>query len=377
MKCKRCGSTIQQDAKFCTNCGLALEIRAAACPHCWKPINLGKPFCRHCGKPVGQTCPRCNRLARPNVQFCAHCGSKIGGRPPAHPYGTGKLLPGSAMGGDYVIVSKIAQGGMGAVYEVRKMDSRPGRRLAMKEMSFSMLNALEPQQQKIVVEAFRREFELLSSLSHPNLVRAFDYFEVHGRQYYVMEFIDGQTLETVLELEPVGCFLPVSRVLTWARQLCNVLSYLHAQMPPIIYRDLKPSNIMEVRGTKTIKLFDFGIARFYKPGKQSDTLRFGTNGYLAPEVVAKRSQTSAQTDVYALGVLLHQLLTRYDPQIDPFQLPPVKALNPQVPDSIHEAIMHALALNPNLRSRDVSDLYTDLFGSQTRPSTHVPSGSIR
>jgi serine/threonine-protein kinase len=282
---------------------------------------------------------------------------------PTNPYGTGKLLPGSALGSNYVIVEKIAQGGMGAVYEVRQPTSpHPSRRLALKEMSFAMLKVLEPEKQKLVVDGFRREFELLSKLSHPNLVRAHDYFEAQGRQYYVMEYINGQTLETVMECQPMGQFLPVDRVLVWARQLCDVLAYLHDQHPPIIYRDLKPSNIMEVRGTQSVKLFDFGIARFYKPGKQSDTLRFGTNGYLAPEVIARRSQTNEQTDVYALGILLHQLLTRYDPQIDPFGLPQIRSINPNVPEQIAAVIERAISLDPTQRTRTARQMFADLFG---------------
>jgi serine/threonine-protein kinase len=282
---------------------------------------------------------------------------------PSNPYGTGKLLPGSALGTKYVIVEKIAQGGMSAVYEVREPKSPyTHRRLALKEMSFAMLKVLDPRKQKLVINGFRREFKLLSKLSHPNLIRAYDYFEAQGRQYYVMEFIDGQTLETIMESQPMGQFLPIERVLIWARQLCEILTYLHDQNPPIIYRDLKPSNIMEVCGTQIVKLFDFGIARFYKPGKQSDTLRFGTNGYLAPEVIARRSQTNEQTDVYALGVMLHQLFTRYDPQIDPFHLPPICSINPSVPERISSAIERAISLDPSRRTRTARQVLTDLFG---------------
>jgi serine/threonine-protein kinase len=273
-------------------------------------------------------------------------------------------MPGSALGTKYAIVSRIARGGMGAVYEVRDLTSpQPTNRLALKEMSFTMLKVLGPEKQKIVIDGFRREFSLLSKLTHPHLVRAHDYFEEHGRQYYVMEYIDGQTLEMIMDGMPPGHFLPVERVMVWARQLCNVLTYLHAQNPPIIYRDLKPSNIMELTGTQTIKVFDFGIARFYKPGKKSDTLRFGTNGYLAPEVIARRAQTNEQTDVYALGVLLHQLLTRYDPQIDPFRLPPIHSLNPDIPPQIASAIERAISLDPARRTLTAQDVLIDLFGT--------------
>ncbi len=341
-----------------------MEAKNLACPYCRELVTRGKPFCRHCGKPLGPVCPRCQRLNRPAVKFCVHCGSQMAGKIGDHPYGTGRLQPGNAVGGHYQIVSKIAQGGMGAVYEVRRQGvSGLGPRLAMKEMSFSMLKVLEPQKRKIIIEGFRREFQLLSRLSHTNLVRAYDYFEAGERQYYVMEYLEGQTLETILDALPPGGFLPVERVLTWARQLCSVLDYLHAQSPPIIYRDLKPSNIMEMRADQAVKLFDFGIARFYKPGQKRDTLRFGTDGYLAPEVIARHAQTNPQTDVYALGVLLHQLLTCNDPQIDPFRLPPVQSINPQVPDPVAAAVERASTLDPTRRTATVRDVLADLLGA--------------
>jgi serine/threonine-protein kinase len=253
---------------------------------------------------------------------------------------------------------------MGAVYEVRRKGlTGLGPRLAMKEMSFSALRALDPGQQQVVIEGFHQEFELLSKLSHPNLVKAYEFFEVHDRQYYIMEFLEGQTLETVLDDLPAGQFLPVDRVLLWAQQVCAVLSYLHAQSPPIIYRDLKPSNLMLIGAGPDIKLFDFGIARFYKPGKDYDTLRFGTDGYLAPEVVAHLAQTSQKTDVYALGVLLHQLLTGNDPQVDPFNLRPIQSVNPNVPDGVAVAIERALTLDPSMRTISVRDVLMDLFKS--------------
>ncbi len=322
----------------------------------------------------GFFCPQCQRVNRPNVKYCAHCGTKMSAQPVANPYGTGKLPPGLILAGRYMIVAKIAQGGMGAVYEARDVSVKPAQpvlespvhkpqRLAIKEMSFSMLGRLKPEHQKAVVEGFQREFEILSTLNHPNLVRAFHFFEEQGRQYFVMEYIEGHTLETILENQPPGRFLPIERVMEWAKQLCQVLVYLHAQVPPIIYRDLKPSNIMEVAGSHRLKLFDFGIARFYKPGKSTDTVRFGTDGYLAPEIVAQHSQTNEQTDIFALGVMLHQLLTRHDPQSGPWQHPPLRLLNQNVPERIAQAIERAMVLNPKQRTPSAVALRVDLFGS--------------
>jgi tRNA A-37 threonylcarbamoyl transferase component Bud32 len=298
-------------------------------------------------------------------------------QPTAYPYGTGRLPPGVIVGGRYMILAKIAQGGMGAVYEAKEAPTSPASmRLAIKEMSFSMLNRLKQDQQHAVVDGFHREFELLSKLGHPNLVKAYHYFEEQGRQYFVMEFIEGCTLEALMESEQPGRFLPVERVLTWTRQLCDALAYLHSQTPPIIYRDLKPSNIMEVAGSQTVKLFDFGIARFYKPGQKSDTVRFGTDGYLAPEVVAYQTQSSERTDVFALGVLLHQLLTRFDPQLDPWRRPPVRSINPDVPENVAGAIERAMAMNPAQRTQNITAVLKDLFGADAEPRLSVYTPAV-
>ncbi len=456
INCKRCGYEMRSGAKFCPKCGMPAEqgvpsegtgkstprpmpvqqsepaqqhppaqqhepvpsgpsapsapqsgptsrpIRTGMCPHCQNPIRPEMRFCRHCGKSlVGIFCPLCQRVNQPGQKYCLHCGAEMqplsasGDQSLVHPYGTGKIPPGMTLAGRYSVVTRLAQGGMGAVYEAKELGPEPApsgeaihisasdhvggslsgllsRRLAIKEMSFSMLKQLKPDQRQAVIDGFHREFELLSQLSHPNLVQAYQFFEEQGRQYYVMEFIDGRTLENILEGFPSDQFLPLDWVMSWARQLCDALDYLHSQSPPIIYRDLKPSNVMEVTGTHQIKLFDFGIARFYKPGKTGDTIRFGTEGYLAPEIVAYHSQTSKQTDVYALGVLLHELLTRHDPQLDPWRRPPIRSINPDVPEHIASAIERALILDPGQRTPSAVALLKDLFGPESASAPYSP-----
>lgn len=338
-------------------------LHSSVCPHCQNPIHSAMRFCRFCGQSLEDVfCPLCKRANRPDTHFCAHCGVPMVDQTGEEPYDTGKIPAGLMLAGRYLVLRKIAQGGMGAVYEAREAKTGPVPRLAIKEMSLSIMSRLDAQHQQAVVESFHREFELLSKLQHPNLVRAYEFFEEQGRQFFVMEYIDGQTFETILDLLPPGELLPVERVLHWARQLCDVLDYLHSQTPQIVYRDLKPSNVMEVYGSQTIKLFDFGIARFYKPGQRSDTVRFGTDGYLAPEIVAYHTQTSERTDVYALGALLHQLLTRYDPLMDPWKRPGIASLNPGVSKQVILAIERAMMLNPSERTSTAVGVLKDLFG---------------
>lgn len=249
----------------------------------------------------------------------------------------------------YVITQKLGQGGMGAVY--RAADRRLSTvNWAVKEMTNDALtNPAERQQAK---ETFRHEAELLARLSHPNLPRVTDHFEESGKNYLVMEFVPGETMAAYIGR--TGLPQPPERVFNWARQLCDVLEYLHTQRPPVIFRDLKPANIM-ITPQGSLKLIDFGIARMFKPGQAKDTQAFGTIGYSAPEQYG-RGQTDARSDVYSLAVLLHQLLTGYDPTATPFRLPPASRVNPQLGEAISAALARATETDPDRRFASIAEL---------------------
>ncbi|HEU5370099.1 MAG TPA: protein kinase, partial [Ktedonobacterales bacterium] len=187
----------------------------------------------------------------------------------------------------------------------------------------------------------------------------YDQFQEEDRYYLVMEYIEGETLEDRLEREGKG--LPEADVLDWAEQLCSVLTYLHERRPPIIFRDLKPGNIMVTKQGQA-KLIDFGIARIFRSDKTHDTQVLGTPGYAPPEQYGK-GQTDPRSDVYALGVTLHQLLTNYDPSSTPFSLPPVHSLNPAVSPHVQAAIEQATRLKREERFESISDLHSALFAS--------------
>jgi serine/threonine protein kinase len=255
----------------------------------------------------------------------------------------------------YVILERIAEGGMSTVYKVQDLRLE-GRVAAMKEMSEA---AIDPSEREEVLEFFQREAELLASLSHPNLVRVTDRFQENNRHYIVMEFVDGQTLETLLSKRQAP--FPETQVLMWADQLCDALAYLHYQEPKIIYRDIKPANVMLLNDMKTVKLIDFGIARFYKPGKRKDTTEFGTDGYAPPEQYGK-GQTDERSDVYALGAMLHQLLTLRDPSTKLFNFPPVRELNPEISERVDIAIAKAVAMKKNNRYTTIGEMRVALMG---------------
>jgi hypothetical protein len=168
-----------------------------------------------------------------------------------------------------------------------------------------------------------------------------------------MDFIEGETLLDRLDRDGGGP-LPVNEVLGWAAQLCDVLAYLHSQNPPVIFRDIKPGNVM-VTPEKVVKLIDFGIARIFKPGKASDTSYFGTAGY-APREQYGKGQTDARSDVYALGATLHHLLTGADPVDNPFCFEEIQLLNGQVPGHVADAVMKAVSDDPADRWQNIKDM---------------------
>jgi serine/threonine protein kinase len=289
---------------------------------------------------------------------------------PASRSGSGDLVAAHPLSrGRYVIRAKIAQGGMSAIYEAQ--DTRlQNRVVAIKEMNEQII---EPSERSDVLTSFRQEAEMLAQLDHLNLVKVFDLFEENGRHYMVMEFVPGRSLLEILETDSPGG-LPEDRVLTWAEQLCDVLAYLHGQKPQIIYRDLKPGNVMEDASTTRIKLIDFGIARIYKPGKRKDTITFGTEGYAPPEQFGS-TQTDERSDVYALGATLHQLLTGYDPSSKLFTFPSVRSLNSRVSQRVSDAIGEAVAVKAEDRFASMTDMKAALLGGAAISSRSPPKPS--
>lgn len=243
----------------------------------------------------------------------------------------------------YRIIAKVGEGGFGAVYQAE--DSEFGDRMvAVKEMSEEGLSPEE------IVEAsgsFKREAFLLANLVHPNLPSIYDYFTEQGHWYVVMDFIEGETLENHLNKASKG-YLSVEDVLDIGMQLCAVLDYLHTRNPPIIFRDLKPANMMITPGG-SVYLIDFGVARHFKPGKARDTVAFGSPGYAAPEQYGK-AQTTRHADIYSLGVTLYQLLSGVDPTTTPFQFAPLQACSTQViPMELSALIMQMMELDESKR----------------------------
>src|SRR6266446_387301 len=218
----------------------------------------------------------------------------------------GSLQPGTLLARRYRILAQIGVGGFGTVYKARDRRQH-GKLVAIKEINMAALSA----QEKIeVTDSFNREITLLSRLEHKHLPHIHNQYTDPEHWYIVMDYIEGQTLEELLARSPKGR-LSLNQVAKIGIALCDVLAHLHNQSPSIIYRDVKPSNIMLTPWGR-LYLIDFGIARRYQPGQPRDTGPLGSPGYAAPEQYG-RMQTTVQTDIYGLGVTLQTLLTGKEP----------------------------------------------------------------
>lgn len=269
-------------------------------------------------------CDTCGAANRQQAIFCASCGRRLHTTTAGSISNTltGLLVHHHMLNQRYRVIDQVGKGGFGAVYKAE--DTYFGdRRVAVKEMSQSNLS---PQELAEAVLTFKQEALLLAGLKHPNLPSIYDQFSDTGRCYLVMDFIEGETLEAHLENKagsPAGGRhnFPIEKALDIAIQLCSVLDYLHTRQPPIIFRDLKPANVM-LTDNGHIYLIDFGIARHFKPWQAKDTSALGSSGYAAPEQYGK-AQTTPRTDLYGLGATLHQMLTGDDPSETPFHFAPL------------------------------------------------------
>lgn len=282
-------------------------------------------------------CLSCGANNDDEHNFCVKCGYALNGV-------TGRQTAQMLLAERYAIVRLLGKGGMGVVYLAldRRLDDMP---VAIKEMSTA---ALEPGELEKAVESFKREALLLVSLRHHALPRVTDFFSTDdGRWFLVMDYIEGETLGRVARSRGP---IPEAEVKDWARQLCEVLGYLHGQEPPVIFRDLKPSNIMLTPDNR-IKLIDFGIARHFKPGVSSDTVPFASAGFSPPEQLGK-GQTDQRTDIYALGATMHNLLTGIDPSCNPFKFtPPNEAAG--ISPELSKLVMEMLEHEPGARPGDI------------------------
>jgi len=269
---------------------------------------------------------------------------------------TRQLQPGYNLENRYLIQGVLGVGGMGAVYRARDLHfPNVAKLVAVKEM---IIQARDPMVRSTIVRNFEREANLLATLDHPAIPRIYDYFTHNERSYLVLEYIKGKDLEAILnESKDV---IPDEKVIQWAIELCDVLNYLHNHKPePIIFRDMKPSNVM-INNHEHVMLIDFGIAKPFQ-GNQKGTM-IGTEGYSPPEQY--RGEATSLADIYALGATLHHLLTHRDPRLEPpfsFGERLIHEINPNVSTELENTVFKALQYTPSDRFQNAEEMKTALL----------------
>lgn len=290
-------------------------------------------------------CSQCSGLNNENARFCRHCGSPLYDEE----YSSTKLPLGTILDERYKIIDYVAKGGMGAVYKA--VDLEMMSVWAVKEM----LDYFDTEDEReYAVGRFATEAQILYDLDHPCIPKFVDCFVSENRYYLIMEFIDGEDLRTMLEnaLEEGKQGLEEEDVVNWAIQLCDVLQYLHTQDSPIIYRDMKPGNIMISRDNK-VYLIDFGIARLFDPRVKGTMV--GTQGYAPPEQY--RGEAEPRSDMYSLAACMHHILTGKDPRNDiPFNFPPIRSLRHDLSEGLEQLLEKALSMDPEDRFKDMAQM---------------------
>ena len=246
----------------------------------------------------------------------------------------------------YEILTLIGQGGMSKVYLAR--DRRLNKQWAVKEIQ----KKARDKNNEVVVQSAIAEANMIKQLDQPSIVRIVDIIDNPDVIYIIEDYIEGETLNTILEENGAQ---PQELVIEWAMQICEALEYLHTRKPAIIYRDMKPSNVM-LKPDGNIKIIDFGIAREYKEQSLADTVSLGTKGYAAPEQFGGKGQTDARTDVYCLGVTLYHLVTGHSPCDPPYEIYPIRHWNPQLDPGLEAVIEKCTQLNPNDRYQSCAEL---------------------
>lgn len=253
---------------------------------------------------------------------------------------------GSLVDGKYKVLSEIGRGGMSVVYMA--INEKANKTWAIKEVRKDGVLDFEAVKQGLIVET-----DMLKSLKHPNLPSIIDVIEDDETFLIVMDYIEGNSLSKALEEYGAQ---PQEYVIEWAKQLCDVLGYLHSRQPdPIIYRDMKPANIM-LKPDGNLTLIDFGTARTFKEKNLADTTCLGTIGYAAPEQFGGMGQTTARTDIYCLGATLYHLVTGCNPSEPPYEIKPIREINPELSSGLERIILKCTKRDPEERYQSAAEL---------------------
>ena len=284
------------------------------------------------------------------------------------------LKTGEILRGRYRIQERIGQGGMGNIYLADDLRLE-GRHCALKEVEHDRTVPI-----KLLNEArkqFLHEATVLARLDHPNLPKVSDFFSVGQRDYLVMDYIPGKDLRgLMLDAKQNNTFLNEESVLNWANQLAEALSYLHSQTPPLVHRDVKPSNL-KLTPNNLLKLVDFGLVKALVPDEMTITVIQGRGTALytpLEQYGGDGLHTDIRSDIYAFGCTLYHLLTNTPPVdarqrfLHPESLPLPRTLNPAISPRTERAILWAMELHPDDRPATAEDFRQYLLGTRELPN---------
>ncbi len=261
---------------------------------------------------------------------------------------------GTVLDGKYEIWKEVGRGGMSIVYLAR--DNRLNKQWAVKEMKNDGSKSTQT-----LLKGLEREANILKNVDHPVLPRIVDIINQEGTIYVVMDFIEGTTISDRLKKEGAQ---PQELVVEWGLQLASALDYLHNMNPPVIYRDMKPSNVM-IKPEGGVKLIDFGTAKEYVIENNADTTALGTRGYAAPEQFGDAQgrgiyNTDARTDIYNLGATLYHIVTGMNPCEPPYEIKPIREWNPALSSGLEKILLKCTQADPNDRYQNCTELMYDL-----------------
>ncbi|HIE26527.1 TPA: zinc-ribbon domain-containing protein [Candidatus Poribacteria bacterium] len=339
-KCPNCGVQNSPQNQFCDDCGAELTRRQAKV----------RPRRRQTGQQM-VICPICHTASPLGSRICVRCKSPF------------PLSSGVVLNSRYRIEQFLSRGGMGAIYKAidTKMRNTP---VALKECS--------PQDQKPAnlpkyIQMFKREAQILEQLNLLRVVPRFiEYFEADGKPYFAMEFVNGTNLLQLMEAKKKP--FPVAQVVDWGVQICEVLSFLHNQKPPIVYRDLKPENLMLTQDGTRLVLVDFGIAREIDPKLSRLTAGIGTQAYMPEEMTT--GKTEPRSDLFALAATMFHLLTNQWPEST--ITPRLRSVNSKMPEWLDEIIAINLSRFPADRYRSADELKKDLEAKKVTKTISCP-----
>lgn len=326
--CLKCGAEALENSKFCIKCGEKLSF----------DTDTTLQQCTDCGK--GIPC---------EAKYCSYCGKKVADKTGDTTVLTEEEIPNTYIDIRYRLIKEIGKGGSSRVYLAN--DEKLDRQCAVKIVSKTGYA------NKIASQMLLEEANKMKFLHHISIPQLYDILDEENRLCIVMEYIEGSTLEKIIK----NTRYPIeeSVVVAWSKQLCRVLDYLHSLNPPRIFRDVKPSNIM-LQPNGEIKLFDFGIMRIYDESKTTDTCNLGTRGFAAPEQFSTRGQSDARTDIYALGITMHYLLTGINPTKMEDEILPITTYRPELSRALDAIIQKCTQHNPDDRYQSCKEVLHDL-----------------